>query len=205
MHISGLESAKLKLARVEQHLAAINGAIKNATLQPGTYEIIKDIQGKEIVNFLIPPPLEIAILAGEIVYQMRSALDHLAFDLVKLNRSGIKLPAQWIRNCTFPMWLEIPGKWTKVGHATPPLPYNCFEGTLPGISKDAFHFVESLQPYRKGPGAHNVMRLIAKLANIDKHRHLHVILPRVAVHHYTIEKGYSFVSTRGGLKQRAVI
>ena len=43
------------------------------------------------------------------VYQLRS-LDHLAFDLVKLNASGIQLPLNWRESCFFPLYLKIPKK-----------------------------------------------------------------------------------------------
>ena len=49
------------------------------------------------------PPREIAILAGEMVYLMRSALDHLVFELVGLNAS--KLPADWFKRCEFPFYM----------------------------------------------------------------------------------------------------
>ena len=46
-----------------------------------------------------------------------------------------------------------------------------------------------------------MLRIIAQLSNIDKHRHLHVILPRVAVHRHTaFANGSSSVSTAGGFK-----
>src|SRR4029077_5489270 len=102
---------------------------------------------------------EIAILAGEIVYQARSALDHLAYELVKLNRTGGILPANWVKNCSFPMFFDIPNDLIKRGDTNPPLPYNCFESKLPNISQEAFDYIESLQPYRTGAGGHNFIKL----------------------------------------------
>ena len=203
--VSGIESANLKLVRASEHLSAINGVIRKAAAVPNSYEIIKDANGKEVVNFLIPPDPQIAILAGEIIYQLRSALDHLAFDLVQRNSPKFE-------RSSFPLWAEIPKELLRIGHTKPPLPYNCFHKTLPGIPIDAFAFIESIQPYRGGVGAGipNIVDIIAKLTNIDKHRHLYPILPKIAVHQeiaYTKGqyKGFTGTSTMGGLGHGAEI
>jgi hypothetical protein len=87
-----------------------------------------------------------------------------------------------------------------------PVPYKVFEKTMPCISKAAYAFIEDMQPYHTGPGTHNVLRIIAELANIDKHKHLHVILPKVAVHHeVTYSDGVRDISTVGGLKHGAQV
>src|ERR1700687_386940 len=114
--VSGIESANLKLVRASEHLSAINGVIRKAAAVPNSYEIIKDANGKEVVNFLIPPDPQIAILAGEIIYQLRSALDHLAFDLVQRNSPKFE-------RSSFPLWAEIPKELLRIGHTKPPLPY----------------------------------------------------------------------------------
>src|SRR5271166_5582245 len=102
--ISGLDSASVKIARAAVHVDAIRRVINSLASTANTYEIIKDADGKEKIRFLIQPPTQIAVLSGEVVYQLRSALDHLAFDLVKRNQSGITLPANWDARCDFPLW-----------------------------------------------------------------------------------------------------
>jgi hypothetical protein len=195
--LSGLDSASLKIIRATEHLDAINRLIAELTSGAGAYEIIKDADGKEIVNFLVDPPAHVAILAGEIVYQLRSAMDHLAFELVKLNPDSIVLPANWEEKCWFPLWLKIPER-------TPT--YNCFDRILPGISTDAFEFIERMQPYHSGEGPHNVMRIIARLSNVDKHRHLNPILRRAAVRQdFTSARGLKSTSIIGGLKHGAEV
>jgi hypothetical protein len=204
--LTGIDSAVAKVIRATEHLDAINRLIDSLTSSANAYEIIKDADGKEVINFLVDPPPPVAVLAGEIIYQLRSALDHLTFDLVKLNPSGVPLPAGWERRCDFPLWLTIPGEQIRCGHATPPLPYNCFAKTLPGISKAAFSFIEGLQPYRTGQGHHNVMAIIAKLSNIDKHRHLNAILPRIAVRQdFKTARGLNSTSIVGGFRHGAEV
>jgi hypothetical protein len=101
--ISGLESAKSKLTRAGKHLRAIERCISlYAASHP--HKLTKT-KGKKSKKLTIPkvPPRGIAILAGEMVYQMRSALDHLVFELVGLNAS--KLPADWFKHCEFPLYM----------------------------------------------------------------------------------------------------
>lgn len=192
----GLDSAAAKVIRAKKHLDEINRIIVDVTSRADAYEIIKDANGKETINFLIEPPLDVAILAGEIIYQLRSAIDHLAFELVKSNPRGIVLPLRWEERALFPLWITPPK------HTT----YNCFNSVLPGITKPAFAFIESLQPYHSGPGHHNVMAIIAKLSNIDKHRHLNAILPRVAVRQDShSSRGLHSTSVVGGFKQGAEV
>lgn len=194
--ITGIDSAVAKVIRAKKHLDEINSVIADVTSGAGAYETIEDANGKETINFLIEPPLDVAILAGEIVYQLRSAIDHLAFELVKYNPSGIVLPVKWEERALFPLWITPPKNAT----------YNCFNSVLPGITKPAFEFIESLQPYHSGPGHHNVMAIIAKLSNVDKHRHLNAILPRVAVRQdFKSAKGLHSTSVVGGFQHGAEV
>ena len=208
--ISGFDSASAKIIRAAEHLNAIKRIVHALASTTNSYEIVNDTDGKEKIHFLIQPPPQISVLAGEVVYQLRSALDHLAFDLVKRNASGITLPPTWENRCDFPLWLRIPDDQIKSGHTKPPLPYNCFTKSLPGVSRDAFAFVESVQPYQSGVGAGtpNVMKLIANLSNIDRHRYLNLTLPKAAqIHALTLTEGREYSYGRGGLKdgQRSML
>src|SRR5208283_1945858 len=99
--------------------------------------------GKEYLNIRKAPPTEISILAGEIVYQIRSALDHLVFDLIKVNPAILSIDPEWFEHCEFPLRTKI-----AVGKQ-PPLPQKDFSRPLPGISPTAFAFIESVQPYNR--------------------------------------------------------
>jgi hypothetical protein len=100
--ISGVKSAKLKLARAAKHLCAIKKCIA-AYSASRPHKIVKKANGKKKLNIPNPPPREICILVGEMVYQMRSALDHLAFDLVKQNPNVATIDPRWFENCEFPL------------------------------------------------------------------------------------------------------
>lgn len=110
-------SARLKIVRAAKHLETLkNGIAADATRDLSDVSLFRfDPKGESTLDLPEPHP-EIAILAGEIIYHLRSALDHLACDLVELNRSGITLPAKWEENCVFPTWTNLkPGQ-------NPPLP-----------------------------------------------------------------------------------
>ena len=162
-----MESANLKLARAQEHILEIRDVNDDYTEREPNV-IIQHPDGSNELKFIESPPDAISVLAGECIYQIRSALDHLAFQLVKLNRGGGTLPPDWEEKCAFPLRVKRPKKT--------PL-FNCFEGTLPGITVQAFMFIESLQPYNLGE-TNAYLGRVAILSNIDKHRHLHVTKPQ---------------------------
>jgi hypothetical protein len=159
-----IESAQFKLIRAEKQIDAIRGIIMDF-LSDEPSVVTKQADGSHEFKFTELPSADISVLAGEVIYQIRSALDHLAFGLVKLNRSGIALPVDWEENSAFPMWHRTPKK---------PPAFNCFKSTLPGITKEAFTFIEMVQPYNRGE-INGWLTRIAALSNIDKNRYLTVI------------------------------
>lgn len=175
--ISGIKSTELKLIRAGKHLRAIKRAVTAYTASK-PHKIVLKSKRKKKLNIPKSPPREICILVGEMVYQMRSALDHLTFELVKRNPSGKSLPKDWDRRCQFPLYVTVPtiGK-PPVPHSLP-APYNIFSGSLPNISTRAFGFIESVQPYYRNTAVSNCLRFLTELCNIEKHRHLHIIKPR---------------------------
>jgi hypothetical protein len=195
--VTGLESAKLKLIRAAEHIKTIDQSTwRYARRKP--HKIITDAKGEETADIRKAPPDEIAILAGETVYQLRSALDHLAFDLVKLNRAGKPLPARWEEDCCFPLRHNL-AKGT-----APPLPQTDFSKYLPNITAAAFAFIEGVQPYY-GFGSAKILGWLARLSNIDKHRHLNVIEAKLR-HHEDLTTIHGRISSaRSGLKHGAKI
>src|SRR5580658_7926664 len=100
--MSGIDSAKRKVARARKHLQALESCSIGYTGDE-TNLVVDESGGAEKLRFPNEPPIDIAILAGEIIYQLRSALDHLAFELVKSNPAGVALPKGWERKCQFPL------------------------------------------------------------------------------------------------------
>jgi hypothetical protein len=136
----GLKSAKVKLVRATKHLRAIKRCIAGyARTKP--HKIVKKAKGKKRLNIPKPPSLEISLLAGEMIFQMRSALDHLVFDLIKRNPNVATIDPEWEDNCQFPIRVRLPK------NATPPLKKSAFSHDLSGIADAPFAFIESVQPY----------------------------------------------------------
>jgi hypothetical protein len=134
-----------------------------------------DGDGKTTLDMSAPIPPVISVIVGEILYQLKSTLDHLAFHLVKLNPSGASLPKDWEERCQFPLVLDL-----KVGEVAP-LPLGYFIN-LPGISIKAHTFIESVQPYYNVGKVNNCLRFLKELCNRDKHRYLVLTRSRSQVH-----------------------
>jgi hypothetical protein len=174
--LNGIESAKLKVKRAAEHIETLQSRAR-VYASEDTNLVIEESDGPKKLRFPNEPPPEIAVLAGEIVYHLRSALDHLAFELVKANPQGVPLPACWQRRCRFPLLIEIPRKGSPPVPVGVPLPSNFFNESLPGITEQAFTFIEALQPYNEGSGPLQ-LGWLEQLANIDKHRHFHIVNPQ---------------------------
>ena len=176
---TGLESANLKVVRAAEHLAAIRFHVASyAVSKP--HEIITQPDGKQKGEFTVPVPDTISVIAGEIIYQLRSALDHLVFDLVKLNPKGIPLHNAWFEQCDFPLLTKVPTEGKPPVPRQLPLPCNYWAKKLPGISTEAFTFIEQAQPFYNRKDDGKGLRYLAELSKIDKHRHLHVVAPRLS-------------------------
>lgn len=100
-----------------------------------------------------PVPIELSLLLGEITHQMRSALDHLAYALVK---AAGNVPT---RRTAFPVLLTAPPSGLRI------------DG---GVGPAALAAVEDLQPYQRRDGSTHPLHVLTELWNIDKHRHLHL-------------------------------
>ena len=189
---SGLKSAKVKLIRATKQLRTLKRRIAvYARTKP--HKIVKKARGKKKLNIPKAPPLEISLLAGEVIYQMRSALDNLVFDVISRNPNVASVDPEWEEHCEFPLRIRL-----KAGQKTPLLK-NQFSRQLPGIADLPFTFIESVQPYYGVGAANNALRFLGHLSNIDKHRHLNLIRPRVRQHesirygHGLSGRGYSML------------
>jgi hypothetical protein len=102
----------------------------------------------------------IGLLIGEIVHNLRSALDHLAWHLVPPTRLR-KLSVRAAEAVYFPMARTQKGYWNGVNRL------------LPGTTNDQRAFIEQYQPYHRS-AAGRAMRTLRTLSNTDKHR---IIVP----------------------------
>ena len=147
---------------------------------------------KHIYRWDNPPPLDpdIDLIFGDAIHNLRSALDHLAYQLVVLNKQ--------VPNTTtsFPIFDAPPGHRVcgQCGHRTARPFIN------PGVSADAVRLLDEVQPYqRTNDGKQTTIgwRLsqLRDLDNIDKHRHLIVTMSAV---HMMATGGWTGDEPEGG-------
>lgn len=102
------------------------------------------------------PPIEWSVIAGEIVHDLRSALEHLVWQLVEASGGKPSTSNQWPVAATeqqFVRQTERP------------------RGMLDGLSREAFARVRSVQPFQRGDRAKaDLLYILHWLWNTDKHR-----------------------------------
>lgn len=170
-----IRNCRLKMGRALDHREAINARIESYA-SGDAYEVLLHAHGEDQHISIREPDPDISVRVGELIYQCRSTLDHLFFELVKLNQRGITLPKGWERDAAFPLHPKRPD-----GVSSSPVPREKF-GSLSRdwISDAAFTFIERLQPYNSG-NVSTQLRAMHKFTNIDKHRYLHTAVGAVEV------------------------
>lgn len=113
------------------------------------------------IGDVTPTPDTIPLIIGDVLSNLRAALDHVAWQLAIVFSDDDPIPGN--NGTRFPIWWEDPDN----KRARPLLkPFTC---------KAVEAFLDGLQPYhRKPPQAHPLF-VINDLVNIDKHRVLPVI------------------------------
>lgn len=169
-----LEPIRLRMERVGEHAQDLNEAIQGF-YETKPYEVVHefDLNGTEpmppsvdpskgvhlyrvIIRHPVPP--RVAILAGEVLQGMRSALDYVAWQL-SLARSDSPPPMT-----AFPIFFR----------------QGLYEGSkqkfIGGIDAAIHPIFDSVQPYVAGDKAHqHPLWVLHRLANDDKHRVPHVV------------------------------
>ena len=138
----GLESAHAKIIRAMKQREPVEQCIATYS-QSNPYTKVLQPNGKTMLEITQAPPIELSVMAGEIIYQLRSALDHMFFDIAERNWGG-PIPDKIAKRLEFPLCINVPGDPDK----TPPIPRHYFgEAVIPGcISDEAFKIIECLQP-----------------------------------------------------------
>ncbi len=164
-----LDGIRQKLKRAEQNILSLNGEI-NSFLDTGDYRAIpndnenvfrKALQYHSTRNV----PIKFSVLAGEIIYHLRSSLDHLVWQLVIANKGK---PGPWNE---FPIFKLMPSE-KDIAEG--------FRGKIKGVSLKAAAIIESLQPYHAGTNAANDrLWILHDLCRIDKHRELVIVVGTV--------------------------
>jgi hypothetical protein len=153
-----------KLERAQAHLDALGDEFDRAfdgrSGDPVgmTKELHRDPDGKTgyfsiRVAHVKEPPIEVGVKIGEIVHNLRSALDHLAWQLGRLNREGQRPH----RGTAFPICRTRPYFESKPTR-----------DTLKHIHPDHRTLIEECQPYHGGDLG--LLAFLSDLSRSDKHQ-----------------------------------
>lgn len=162
-----LDGARAKIARAEYHLTELNDEL-GLWINRSPYGLIKHRGDKPDAFYfelhrLGQPPIALGIIFGDYVHNLRSALDHLAWQFVRLNDRGV--PVHKRSEVYFPVAPSLPEFWEK-----PPLRW---------LTVEQVTFIEGFQPYRSG-NAPNPLRDLNDFWNTDKHRLINPVATRIA-------------------------
>jgi hypothetical protein len=163
----------LKVERAEQHLDEVKKAMAAYTTG-NPYQAMRVRQPKgqrhvwlyrlEMTEELDPM---IAVIIGECLYDLRSALDHLAVAMAPRNR---KASAAFPVESTDPWEKDAAGNFVHDEDRR-----HSFTSKLKGMPDEVVAMIKAAQPYRREDSVLETLSLISRLENADKHRQLIVL------------------------------
>jgi len=156
---ASLEHVRLKLDRAKEHLDETQRELKGFYAgEPCavSLETTATDPPRQIIRVKLTPPLRLGILAGESICALRSALDHLAWQLALLSTDSpyalTEFPVCWDET-------KMPSNEALIARVTR------------SIQSDAVEEMRRLQPYLWGQEYRaDPLWQVNKLCNIDKHR-----------------------------------
>lgn len=158
-----LDGAAAKVKRAEEHLEAIDAEVQaflNGDPQPYfTQPEFDSESGEHIVRLYVrrKPPTRLSAMIGDCLNNLRSALDHVAWQLVLINN-------------------EIPDRRTEFPIFKDEAPYGSQSPQkIRGIAPEHQAIIEGLQPYRADDPTGEPLWVLHDLAAIDKHQVLHLV------------------------------
>jgi len=168
-HMGGgpLAGCRAKLERAETHLDSLNDLIDPfLESEPKPYRLFTKVDVDTaryigVVGISREPPLEWSAIAGDFLQNLRAALDHLIWVLIRANGQR---PSG---GSAFPIFDQMPPK--KSSHPERQRWNRQVGGVHPGV----LHFIQLCQPYAAPDGPRgNVLAGLRTLSNEDKHRTL---------------------------------
>lgn len=142
-----VERAKKNLADMERELLEFHRQMADSKIHDNAIHILPEHFMKVEVTF------DALCAAGDVVNNLRSALDHLIFQLIEVHSPNS--PAKDFERCCFPICKDVSS-------------YELSKrAKVKGISPEAMKLLDGCQPYK---GADNPLWLLNELNNISKHR-----------------------------------
>jgi hypothetical protein len=148
----------LKVERAKKHLRDLEADVQafNKT-SPYVVQTKRDPQSRRLIYYVASVkevPTILAAITGDVLQNLRSALDHLAYELVLIGTGG----SGPTRHVYFP----ISDDAAKYKADTP--------GKVQGMRQEAVRAIDAIKPY--GGGGNDALWRLHRLNNIDKHRTL---------------------------------
>ncbi len=162
--------SKLKTERARSHIDALATEVSSYSLSSPCYLVLDDDSDPGFKVFKLkrtrPIPENIFLIIGDAVHNLRSALDHLAYELVEIetSKTGKKLPENLVQNIQFP----IAKASNNVNQAIKSKQMN-------EAGKLVVNALRALRPYPKG---NDGLYALHELDRLDKHR---LIIPVIEV------------------------
>jgi hypothetical protein len=171
------DSWRLKVDRAEQHLGELRLGI-GEYVQKHPYEMVRivgvrncrqvhpglDCGGSWTLRIKEQPNPALSIIAGDVVHNLRSALDHLAVTLVPSARRG---------SASFP--IETRDIWAKNGRryiVRDAEARKRWRTAINGMAPETIAVLKQLQPYGVARPNGHLLAVLSRLDNADKHRQL---------------------------------
>jgi hypothetical protein len=150
-----------KAAHAERHLKALHDQVSEyLSMGPFNVDGVIDVDAAAYVATLSirePPPTIWSLIAGDVVANLRAALDHAVCRLVERG-GGVVTTSH-----AFPILDAPPPAAQRARH---------WQNKIQGVGPDAESVIETAQPYfgSSGDVSHNVMHSLREISNEDKHR-----------------------------------
>lgn len=176
-----ITGSRLKAERAGKHLDELESEIE-AFFDEHPYEYFKTLNPQNLDNYLYRfppqpiPPQSIGPILGDIVHNLRSALDHIAWQLALLTTE------QPYRRTAFPIFVDT--SEDSVRH---------FQRLVQHVHADAIPIIEAVQPYHhpKGLEKFHFLWVLHSLWNADKHRLLTTVPHRISAPVFSGQGGSS--------------
>lgn len=167
---ASLDGPTAKLDRAKTHFHALNksiGAFKRSKTHDFVVTKFDPNTGEKVVHLKIlkePKNPEWGLLLGDMIHNLRSALDHLAWQLVILNGEKPRRQNQFPIIGTESEYWKVPKNRSESAR----------DRMLEGVSEPHRTFIDLVQPFnaRNDPSG-TALAVLSWLSNADKHRVIH--------------------------------
>lgn len=166
---ASLDGPIAKLDRAKAHLKALNKSV-GAYKRSKTHDfIVTELDPKtreKVVHLEIlkePKNPEWGLLLGDMAHNLRSALDHLVWQLVLLNGEKPRRQNQFPVIATEAEYWKVPADRSE----------SVRDRALFGVAEEHRTFIDAVQPFNAGDDPQTALVHLSWFSNTDKHRVIH--------------------------------